>query len=267
MPRRWNRFKPRPEYGHLIGSSLPLILDGAIQNRAYGRDLRAYPVEVNWYLIDLFEGRAGLNRADLMAAADVLRVPREWSIEFATDKVGNYIAWGLHLGLLLEDDGPDGERVWTMPDRQARYGIIGGKAVQIRGLPPDAQAAMDKRLRTAAKRASTIARRHADRLAPAIAADLSAILDADFGISIPASWATIYVPPDIMARWPKLKDAFGLLLDVHRDWTRDRQDGWRSAVAVTLTETRGRVAGERAAQAVLAAALTEDSAAFEDMDL
>lgn len=186
MPRRWNKFKPMAEYGHLIGASPDIILYGAIRNRRYGRDLRAYPVEVNWYLIDLFEGRAGLNRADLMAAADVLRVPREWSIEFATYKVGNYVAWGLHLGLLVEADGPDGERVWTMPDRQARYGIIGGKAAQIRGLPPEAQAAMDKRLRTAAKRAATMARRHADRLAPAIAADLSAILDADFGISIPA---------------------------------------------------------------------------------
>ncbi|TXM91065.1 hypothetical protein [Methylobacterium sp. WL116] len=267
MPRRWNKFKPMAEYGHLIGSSLPLILDGAIRNRLYGRDLRGYPVEVNWVLIDLFEGRAGLNRADLMAAAEVLRVPRGWSAEFATDKVGNYVAWGLHLGLLMEADGPDGERVWTMPDRQVRYGIIGGKAVQIRGLPLEAQAAMDKRLRTSAKHAATMARRHADRLAPAIAADLSAILDADFSTPIPATWATLYVAKDIMARWPLLKDAFGLLLDVHRDWTKDRQDGWRSAVAVTFTETRGRVAGERAAQAVIEAELAEDAAAFEDMDL
>lgn len=69
-----------------------------------------------------------------------------------------------------------------------------------------------------------------------------------------------------MARWPKLKDGFGLLLEVHRDWPKDRQDGWRSAVAVTLTETRGRVAGERAAQAVLDAKLAEDADAFEDME-
>lgn len=267
MPRRWNKFKPMAEYGHLYGVSLPLILDGAIRKREYGRYIRTYPVETNAFLIDLFEGRDGLTPADLIAAAEGYRTPRGWSIEFTTDYVGNYVAWGMHLGLLLEADGPDGERVWTMPDRQARYGIIGGKAVQIRGLPSEAQAAMDKRLRTAAKRAATLARRHADRLAPAIAADLSAILDADFGIPIPASWATIYVPPDIMARWPKLKDGFGLLLDVHRDWPKDRQDAWRRAVAITLSETRGRVAGERAAQAVLAAALTEDSAAFEDMDL
>lgn len=267
MPRRWNKFKPMAEYGHLIGASRDLILDGAIRNRRYGRDLRGYPVEVNAFLIDLIGARAHLTRADLMEAADVVRVPREWSAEFATDYVGNHVAWGMHLGLLVEADGPDGERVWTMPDRQMRYGIIGGRAVQIRGLPPEAQAFMDKRLRTAAKRAATMARRHADRLAPAIAADMSAILDADFGIPIPAGWSPLYVAPDIVERWPLLKEAFGLLLDVHRDWPKDRQDAWRAAVAATLHETLGRVAGERAAQAVLAAALTEDADAFEDMDL
>jgi hypothetical protein len=254
------------EYGHLIGASRDIILDGAIRNRGYGRDLRGYPVEVNSFLIGLFESREHVTRADLMEAADVVRVPREWSPEFATDYVGNHVAWGLHLGLLVEGQGPDGERVWTMPDREPRYAIIGGKAVQIRGLPPEAQAAMDKRRRAAAKRKVTMARRHADRLAPAIASALSAILDEDFEIPVPARWSPAYVAPDIVSRWPLLKEAFGLILDIHRDWPKGRQEAWRASVEITLFETRSRVGAERAARTTLDAKLAEDDQAFADME-
>ena len=84
MPR-WGR-RPRQNYSHHYRRSLEVILDGAIANRAYGRDERLFPVHVNGRLLDLFDGRDHLAIGELMDAhaALVVRTGRGtgWSEPF-----------------------------------------------------------------------------------------------------------------------------------------------------------------------------------------
>ena len=273
MPR-WNASRPRPDHSFRQGGSPEDIFNGTLRNWTAGLHLcgwhgRAFPFEVNAYLIELFAGHDSLKLADMIAVAQRRSEAFGWGILVTMDYVANRVGCGLHVGVLVESQGADGERIWAMPDREMRYAIVGRRMVQIRGLPPAEQHAMDRRLQNAAKREKAAAQRHADRIAPDLATDLGAIIEADCDVQIPGTWSPDFVPADIVERWPKIRAAFGLLIDVHRDWDKGRQDTWRAMVARTLVETRSRVVAERAAQAVLDAvldaALAEDAGAFEDM--
>ncbi|GEL41809.1 hypothetical protein MEX01_24000 [Methylorubrum extorquens] len=269
MPR-WNR-RPRPDYSHLYGRPLDVILDGAIANRAYGRDRRTFPAEANEALLDMYGERDRLAVGEMMDAHAqlVVRTGRgaDWSDPFRADVVGNLIGWGLHLGILAEAPGADGERGWRLVEREPLYDVCNGRARQIRGLPADEQIAMNRRRATAARREATLARQRAETLAPRIATDLSAILEADPEALIPAPWRC-WLDADIPARWPSVREAFGLLVEAHRGWPRNRQDGWAGAVAREVGHALDRSYARQEAEAAAAAAaarLAEDAEAFEGL--
>lgn len=262
---RWDR-RPKPDYSHLYGRPLDVILDGAIANRSYGRDRRTFPAEVNLDLIDLFEGRDRLAVGELMDAhaALVVRTGRgaDWSEVFRADVVGNLIGWGVHLGILKETPDANGERGWRLVERELRYDVCAGRAQQIRGLPGDEQAAMNRRRLAAERRAATLDRRSAETLTPLIATALSHILAATPDATVPVGWSR-FVGEDLPARWPLLREAFGLLVEAHRESPRRRRQDW-----LYLLGREGLAArhlAQRRAEEAKAAELAEDAAAFEDL--
>lgn len=263
MPR-FRRARPTLDYGHLA-KPLPLILQEAIDNRTYGQHSSPYPAEVNACLIELFAGRDKLGEADLLDAVERVRPGRGWSSEFRMDVVGNWIGWGLHLSLLRETPDENGSRGWTMPDREPHFDLDNNRARRIRGLEPLAQLLMDKRRMREAKLRKTLARKHAAKIAPVIEADLSRLTDLEPDAVIPDDWRR-FVGEDVLAKWPRVREAHGLLKDLHWDWSRDLQEQWRGHVGAeadmaAYRAQRRRMKEERAAEAMLA----EDDAALAEI--
>lgn len=260
MPR-WYR-REQQDYSHLLGRSLAVILDRAIENRPYGRDEPRFPAEVNETLLIWFAGREVLTASEALDIGAPARTARGWSAEFTVDWVGTRIGWGLHLGLLAEAPAPDGERAWTMPDRELQYDVHRGRARRIRGLPPNEQFLMDRRRAREARLHATLDAKHARKIAPAIEKALADMTASEPDIAMPANWAP-FVGADIMERWPTEAEARGLVVDLHLVWTRERQKEWLRrlvADADIAAFYASRREGER--QAAAAALLAEDAEAF-----
>lgn len=269
MPSRF----PKGDYSHLRERTPAEILERSIFARGYGGAFATYEVSVNETLIGMFEGRDRIGAADLlgMQAAFVERAGRgsSWTPEFWADFAGNLIGWGLHLALLVEAPGPDGERGWRMPDREMQFDVHRNRTRRIRGLPGEEQAAMNRRLLTQARRAATLDRQRAESLAPLIATALSEILALEPEATVPATWGR-YVGEDVPARWPLMREAFGLLVEAHREWPRRRQQNWLDVIRreLALAHSRGwlrKRAEAEAEEAAAAVRLAEDADAFEGL--
>lgn len=221
MPR-WIYRREQQDYSHLLGRSLSVILDRAIENRPYGRDKPRFPAEVNETLIGWFDGREVLTASEALDIGAPARTARGWSAEFTVDWVGTRIGWGLELGLLVDVSGPDGERAWTMPDRELQYDVHRGKARRIRGLPPDAQFLMDRRRAREARLRATLDAKHARKIAPRVAELLDRMITAEPDATMPAGWA-LYVGADVMERWPRAAEVYGILRELHHGMDRERQ--------------------------------------------
>jgi len=144
---------------------------------------------------------------------------------------GLVIARGIDLGTVAEVRSTP-TRVWRLVDREPQYRRINREPVRVRGLPPAEQAAMDRRLAPFAKRDAAAAARHAEK----IAGYLGRLLDwlAAQRAAIPASWCGYYVPPRVVEQWPTVAEARGLLGELHRDWSIDRQQVWLRLIAAQV---------------------------------
>jgi hypothetical protein len=260
MPR-WIYRREKPDYSHLHGRPLSVILDGAIANRPYGADVPTFAATVNADLLSWFAGREVLTASEALATMEPTRGMRGWSEEFVCDWVGTRLGWGMHLGILDEAaQGPDGERAWTMPDREPAFDVHNKRARRIRGLPPAEQIAMDKRRAREAKLRATLDTKHARQVAPRVVDLLDRITGSEPDAVMPAVWAP-FVGADIMERWPTFAEARGLLVDVHHRMDRERQRTWLrhlEAAADAASFYASRREGERQA----AADLAEDADAF-----
>ncbi|POR41026.1 hypothetical protein CRT23_20530 [Methylobacterium sp. V23] len=199
--------------------------------------------------------------ADLRAGIDVARGARRWSTEFTLDFIGNLIGWGVHLGILLETQDPAGSPVWTLRSREMRYGVLGGRAVQVRDLEPEAQARIERKLRAQAKLNATLDARHSEKVAPEIRQLLADIVLADTGARIPEGWG-VYVPADIREQWPRIGDAMGILVDLHRDWDRGLQARWVERVREERRDALVRAAVRKEETEALEAQILADDDAF-----
>lgn len=259
MPR-WIYRRENPDYSHLHGRPLNVILDGAIANRPYGQGLPMFPAAINFDLLEWFEGREHLTADEALAIMEPTRDARKWSPEFLCDFVGTRLGWGMHLGLLVEVPASDGGRAWTMPNREPMFDVHRGQARRVRGLPPAEQIAMDKRRAREAKLRATLDAKHARTVAPRVVDLLDRITGSEPDAVMPAGWAP-FVGADIMERWPTVAEAHGLLVDLHHGMNRERQKEWLrhlEAAADAASFAASRREGERQA----AAALSEDADAF-----
>jgi hypothetical protein len=154
-------------------------------------------------------------------AAYVGRDPRNAAL--LARYAGMVIARGLDFGTVVEVRSTP-IRVWRLVDREPQYRRINQEPVRVRGLPPAEQAAMDRRLAPLAKRDAVAAARHAAK----IAGYLGRLLDwlAAKRAPIPPSWCGYYVPPRIAEQWPSITEARGLLGELHRGWSIERQRLW-----------------------------------------
>lgn len=262
----WMRRRERPDYSHLHGRTLNVILDAAIANRPYGRDKPRFPAEVNDDLISWFSDREVLTAAEVLSVGAPARTARGWSAAFTVEYVGTRVGWGLELGLLVEEEpGPDGERAWTMPDWEPQFDVHRGRARRIRGLPPNEQFLMDRRRAREAKLRATLDAKHARRIAPRVAELLDRIITGEPDATMPAGWSP-YVGADVMERWPRAAEVYGILRELHHGMDRERQREWLrhlQAAADATAFAASRREGER--QAAAAALLVEDAGAFEGL--
>lgn len=136
---RWNR-RPRPDYSHLYGRPLDVILDGAIANRPYGRDRRTFPAEANEALLYMYGERDRLAVGELMDAhaALVIRTGRgaDWSEAFRADVVGNLIGWGLHPASLSRPPAPTVNAGGACPTGRCSSTCTEGRPAASGGCPP-----------------------------------------------------------------------------------------------------------------------------------
>lgn len=246
--------------------------------RDHGRDIRTYPVEVNDRLMRLFEGHQDLTDDEVLSGAAILYGPRGWSPWFVCGVAGNLVGWGLHLSIIEAHHAPDGTRLWRMEDREMRFADIGGRAVQIRGLEPEAQARMDRNRRATAKRNATLQRNHAIKVRAEVQRHLAEIVRLDPETLIPemAIRSQGLIPDDIEKRWPRLAEAAGLLIDLHHGWSRNLQKKWVYDLKQEVKAAQGRrvirerdahVQQERLAEeAALDAALAEDADALAGLE-
>lgn len=265
MARR-PRYRPKPDLSPLEQHNLGVLFDGALLNRPYGGEYPRYKALANLKLIKLFEGHDALSDSEAQDRARAINPYRDWSHKFVAEYAGNLIGWGVAMGAVEPGPTRDGQRVWVMPDREPRYAELGGRSVQVRGLEPQAQAAMDKRVRAQAKLNATLNRKAAEAAAPEIVRLLDAIAVANPDTVIPDFWSH-YVPADVRERWPRIAEAKGLLADLHHGWPRFWIKRWVGQLKDAHREALGRAAVRDRDAKARQERLTEDSAAFEDMDL
>ena len=175
--------------------------------------------------------------------------------------MGNWIGWGVHLGVLAEAPSADGERGWHLAEREPVYDIIGGRTVRVRGLPPDEQVAMNLKLAALARRRDTLARKRADETRRRVADLLDQIALVDSTATVPDAWLARIGEP---ARGMRVTEAREYILSAHDEWPRGDQQLWVTEVKCALAAA-GRNAAERRAAEAATARLAEDADAFEGL--
>lgn len=257
-----NQYRQERDYSHLLGVTLDTVLDAAIQRRGYGGDRKTYPAEANVAILRLFRTADWISRGNLRLGADTVRAARGWSAEFALDVIGNTVGWGLHLGLIEEAPGPDGERGYRLLEREQVYEVVAGKAVRVIGLPPDEQIAMNLRRSKLRRLQATLARKRAAKIRMFAAPAIDRLIAANPLGRIPETLHPflgdflVNLSGDVT-----LCEVRELLVDAHTDWDRRIQSRWVVALdaAVAAAETEAAANREREAAEVIS---QEDIDAF-----
>jgi hypothetical protein len=263
MPRRY-RFKP--DYSHLLGVSLDTVLDAAIQRRGYGKGDETYPAEANANVLKLFKNGDWISRQDLRLGADVVQGARGWSPEFALDVIGNTVGWGLHLNLIKEVPGPDGERGYSLIERETVYEVIAGKAVRVIGLPADEQVAMNVRRSRLRRLHATLALKRAIKVRRAAEPLIDRMIAADRDAKIPDEFRT-YLDAQFfeLSEEMTVRHLREYLLEAPDGWDAYLQKHWLRTLARAAEDAERRAQTRRELEAEAAAAeviLPEDMDAF-----
>ncbi|SDM65996.1 hypothetical protein SAMN05216360_10337 [Methylobacterium phyllostachyos] len=271
---RYNRHA-RHDYGYLRDVTPSRAFEEAYSTLPYG-NRRAWPLSVNRLLIDAFAGRETLSRADAVDAimAASVTVTGKVSEEFRSSRAGNALGWGVKLGF-LHVDVVDGQRVWTMPDREEWFELDAkGKARQIRGLTDAQQADINRKAAAQEKARLTLQAKEAERVGPLVEAALHSLLRHDPGYVIPAGRPhgpypeydlALYLPT-VTAPVP-LVEVLPIVAEAHRDMEVRRQRTWLRAVEerAHLAKRRAEIAAIDAMHAARAAEQAVDDAALEDL--
>ncbi len=272
---RWNAH----DYSYLRYVSPAQAFEQSYEGLPYG-NRREWPATVNRTLIETFAGREILRARDAVEAFTATVDPAKksgLSPEFLASRAGNQLGWGVRFGLLRMKE-VDGERVWTMPDREPWFVLdaSGKKARQVRGLSDGAQAALNRRLAAQEKAKATIRAKAAAENAPRIEAALNTVLLHDPGFVIPATpWPfpddqwDVYLAP--LALPVPLVEVLPIVREAHEGMEPKRQVRWRGVVeraafrAKGEAEQRQRDVEHAAWLAARAAAAAADDAALEGL--
>ncbi|MCJ2060595.1 hypothetical protein MKL09_29230 [Methylobacterium sp. J-048] len=148
---------------------------------------------------------------------------------------GREVRKWLHLRLVVEEQGPDGERGWRLLSHEQQYAGEGTgrnrRVIRIRGLPPEQQAARYALEARRARCAATADRKARERADKAIAVYVRSILDSDPDFLIPASWAASgHIEGAYVGK--RLDNAADIVRDAHHrlQLTRDRLTIWGHAL-------------------------------------
>ncbi|BAU90651.1 MULTISPECIES: hypothetical protein [Methylobacteriaceae] len=157
--------------------------------------------------------------------------PRTWA------DAGNVIHHALALGLVAEETGPGGERGWRLTSREPAWLIVGTGAQrecrQVRGLPPEQQAAQDKREQAARRRNTTLDRKARVAADEHVARHVRDVLRYDPATVVPEAWARRgYVPASLPGT--RLDAAAAVVREAHHAAGMDRPTlkSWVSDLAM-----------------------------------
>ncbi|MEE8629669.1 MULTISPECIES: hypothetical protein [Methylobacterium] len=191
--------------------------------------------------------------------------PRTWG------DAGNLIHHALRLGIVEEQAGPDGERGWRLLHRELRWIVEGTgyrkQAVQVRGLPPAAQAARYRKEEANAKRLATLARNARAKASKEIDALVERILREDPDAVVPQRWERCGCLPD-QAIGKRLDAYAGVVREAHHTADLDPAalKAWIRELNLERILARGRPekrARARAAEPRHAEIPTDDANALE----
>ncbi|MFC4172681.1 hypothetical protein ACFOYU_11510 [Microvirga sp. GCM10011540] len=250
------------DYSHL-NAPKDVILAKAIEACAFAGGSR-WEFYVNRDLLTLFGKLQQVALPDVVERyLDMLQQTRggkrQEPTPFNHDRAGNLVGWGFRLGLLSEVTDPSGHRAWKLVACEMQWDVHKGRARQIRGLPPGEQAAMDRKRETERKRAATLARKHAAKIAPQIKMDLDEILHDDPETMVGEKFAEFLEPwfePPVA-----LHVAYGILVIAHHGWPKDKQQRWKTALGRETISASYRAMERRRAQPEL---ISDDDAAVLD---
>ncbi|MRI55123.1 hypothetical protein D8770_14300 [Methylobacterium sp. DB1607] len=270
MPRTWTPPPPATiEECHRA-------FDAALVSPTYGTGHSRWPAYVNEDILIVFGEDSALGREAFVPRYDARmatkfanrRGERPQPDRRAWESAGNAVGWGLRLGLLTAETGPDGARAWRLVRREPTY-ILDKKwqCEQVAGLTSALQAARDKRAATQAKLTATLARKACEKKSPWLAQRLRWILEDEPGFAIPASWAAQgYVPEWTVGT--ALSACFDTIRDapIALEFSKGRLAAWDRQLAGDGILARHRASERRlAAQAEAADVPAEDAAALEDL--
>ncbi|MBE7197157.1 MAG: hypothetical protein INR70_05055 [Parafilimonas terrae] len=180
------------------GPTFPLTFDAAVQEGGYESRDGCWAGYVNRDVLAVWRVREWQTRDEIVLNYAIhmgntfpnfrggFEDARTWR------DAGNLVFYGLMLGLIEEQVGPNGRRGWHLLDKEPHFIIVGTGAQrsvrQVRGLPPDQQRQQDKREATARKRAATLDRKAREKADATIGHQVRSILRSDPASTIPELW-------------------------------------------------------------------------------
>ncbi len=251
--------------------------DRALAAGGYGPDRYVtWNALVNRDVLALFRGYDWLGPEEL-ATAYVSRVARRAYLianpHAAWRNAGNLIHYALRLSLVAEVANPARGRGWRLVHDEVQWVVEGEGAKrharQIRGLPPEEQAAEDRRQARLAKLAATLDRKARLAADEPIAKTIAEILRYAPDFVVPENWARTGPVPAWAVGLP-LAEAAAIVREAHHaaETPRRRLRSWVPALgnaadnACALYHETNRRAVARPAPAAIPA---DDTAALEAM--
>jgi hypothetical protein len=257
---------PKPDYGHLYGKAPEFILDAALQNRTYGHGVKNYEAEVNLVILKLYGDRTILTLDDMLEMVETVRAPRNWSVGFTLDFMGNAIAWGIFLGIVERIGEDRSERSFRLLHREPVFDIVAGDAMRVIGLPPDEQIAMNARRSRLRRLHATLAIKRSIKVRKAAEPLIDRMITADRDAKIPDEFRTY-----LDAQFFELSEEMSVrhlreyLLEAPDAWDAYLQKHWLRSLAKAAEDAERRAQARRELEAEAAATevvLPEDIDAF-----
>jgi hypothetical protein len=156
---------------------------------------------------------------------------------------GREVRKWIYLRLVVEEQGPDGERGWRLLSHEQQYVEEGTgrnrRVIRIRGLPPEEQAVRYALEARRARCSATADRKARERADSGVATYVRSILDMDPDALIPASWAQAGLIEQAYVG-KRLDRAADVVREAHHrlELTRDRLTVWGHALNNALHDAK-----------------------------